>query len=62
MLLRIELDKETASALVASAVRNLRQIDMEAYWLLRKALQLPVPFTTVPEQEWEEREAAQCTQ
>lgn len=44
MRLTLELDTDTTQRLMASAVRQLRAADMEAYRLLREALGLPVPW------------------
>jgi hypothetical protein len=40
----IDLDPETASALIKSAVANRRPMDWQAEVLLRQALGLPVPW------------------
>ena len=44
MRLKLELDPQTAGALLEEAIRDLRTVDMEAEALLRRALGLPVPF------------------
>jgi hypothetical protein len=62
MLIKIELDKETMGELVASAVRNLRTVDLEAHRLLRKALGLPVPWPTTAPTVPEQREVAECAE
>jgi hypothetical protein len=44
MLLKLRLDTETADKLCADALRELRPVDLQAVALLRRALQLPVPY------------------
>lgn len=43
MKLRLDLDTQTADALMASAVRELRPTNLQAEVLIKRSLGLPIP-------------------